>query len=333
MRIAFVGKGGSGKTTASSLFIRTLMEKQVPVLAMDADINQHLAEGIALSAEEVSRAPELGNTLVRLKTLLRGGNRLIPSVGAMVKTTPPGPGSHVMTLSPDDPVLSEFAVTRGGLHFLRVGGFEEEDLGARCFHAKTGAVELILNHLLDGPEDWIITDMTAGADAFASGLFTRFDLTVLVVEPTRKSLSVWQQYKQYAKEYDVEIRALGNKVQDEDDIAFLHDACGSDLIGCLSQSRWVRQTERGAAPDLDTLEPDNREVLEKLIHVASSLSRDWERYWHHAIHFHEKNAVGWANEAAGCDVTAQIDRAFLTRFARSLQGSGKDAVTGTRLRA
>ena len=29
-----------------------------------------------------------------------------------------------------------------------------------------------------------MVDMTAGADSFASGLFTRFDLTFLVCEPT-----------------------------------------------------------------------------------------------------------------------------------------------------
>src|SRR3712207_8000789 len=55
-----------------------------------------------------------------------------------------------------------------------------------CYHAKTGAVELWLNHLVDGPDEYVVVDMTAGADAFASGLFTRFDLTVLVSEPTRR---------------------------------------------------------------------------------------------------------------------------------------------------
>ncbi len=42
MKIAFVGKGGSGKTTLSSLFIRHLAAAGAPVVAVDADINQHL---------------------------------------------------------------------------------------------------------------------------------------------------------------------------------------------------------------------------------------------------------------------------------------------------
>ena len=51
-------------------------------------------------------------------------------------------------------------------------------------------MELLLNHLVDGPGEYVVVDMTAGADAFASGMFTRFDLTFLVAEPTRKSVGV-----------------------------------------------------------------------------------------------------------------------------------------------
>ncbi|TDD74119.1 ATP-binding protein, partial [Actinomadura rubrisoli] len=42
MKVAFVGKGGSGKTTLSSLFVRYLAGRGLPVVAVDADINQHL---------------------------------------------------------------------------------------------------------------------------------------------------------------------------------------------------------------------------------------------------------------------------------------------------
>jgi CO dehydrogenase maturation factor len=46
MRIAFVGKGGSGKTTSAAMFSRYLAAQDVPVLAIDADINQHLAKAL-----------------------------------------------------------------------------------------------------------------------------------------------------------------------------------------------------------------------------------------------------------------------------------------------
>ena len=43
MKIAFVGKGGAGKTTVSSLFC-LYYSKNKSVLAIDADINMHMAE-------------------------------------------------------------------------------------------------------------------------------------------------------------------------------------------------------------------------------------------------------------------------------------------------
>jgi len=54
MKIAFVGKGGSGKTTLASLLARHLAEAGLPVLAIDADINQHL--GVALGLDEAAAA-------------------------------------------------------------------------------------------------------------------------------------------------------------------------------------------------------------------------------------------------------------------------------------
>jgi hypothetical protein len=70
-----------------------------------------------------------------------------------------------------------------------------------CHHAKTGAVELYLNHLVDGPGEYVVVDCTAGADSFASGLFTRSDLTVPVAEPTRKGISVYRQWQDYSAGY------------------------------------------------------------------------------------------------------------------------------------
>ncbi len=88
MRIAFVGKGGSGKTTSAALFSRYLAERGDRVLAVDADINQHLGQALGHDGPP-PRA--LGAELAWLKEHLRGTNPRIPSAGQMIKTTPPPP--------------------------------------------------------------------------------------------------------------------------------------------------------------------------------------------------------------------------------------------------
>ena len=175
MKIAFAGKGGSGKTTLSSLFVRHLAGQGLPVVAIDADINQHLAEAFG-----AADPPPMGSHLLQIKGYLRGSNPRISSAAAMVKTTPPGRGSRLLRPGGPDPVHDLAIGTPCGARLLATGPFSEDDLGVACYHSKTGAVELYLNHLADGPGEYVVVDCTAGADSFASGLFTRFDLTVLV---------------------------------------------------------------------------------------------------------------------------------------------------------
>jgi CO dehydrogenase maturation factor len=219
MKIAFVGKGGAGKTTLAALFSRQLAAQGRTVLALDADINQNLAA--ALGADRTPAA--LGDHLTEIKEYLRGTNPLITSAAAMVKTTPAGRGSRLLRVTEPNPIWARCVADAGGVRFAGTGAFAEADLGVSCYHAKVGAVELILNHLVDADDEYVVVDMTAGADAFASGLFTRFDLTVLVSEPTRRGIGVYQQYAEHARGHGVALRVLGNKVTDADDAAYLRE--------------------------------------------------------------------------------------------------------------
>ena len=114
MKIAFVGKGGSGKTTLSSLFIRHLADQHVPVVAIDADINQNLGAALGLDEESLAKIPPLGAHLDQIKELLRGDNPRIASARSMIKTTPPGRGSRLLTVAGDDPLHDRFGVSVHG---------------------------------------------------------------------------------------------------------------------------------------------------------------------------------------------------------------------------
>ena len=307
MRIAFVGKGGSGKTTVAAMVSRHLAAQGHPVLAVDADINQHL--GAALGHDgPPPRA--LGSDLRWLKEHLRGTNPRLPDAGQMIKTTPPGTGSRMLDLDPAGELLQRFSVDVDGVRHLVTGEFDEGDIGVSCYHSKTGAVELWLNHLLDGPGEYVVVDMTAGADAFASGLFTRFDLTVLVSEPTRRGIGVLHQYAGHAAGHGVALRVLGNKVTDADDVAYLREQAGDHLLGHLGHSAWVRAAERGDPAPVTDLEPEHRDVLDRVVRELDARERDWDAYHRATVAFHRRNAESWANAAQGRDLTEQIDPGF-----------------------
>lgn len=152
--------------------------------------------------------------------------------------------------------------------------------------------------------------MTAGADAFASGLFTRFDLTVLVCEPTRRGMGVYRQYADLAAGHGVALRVLGNKVAEPADGDYLRAGAGNALLGWLGQSSWVRAAERGTPPPIGALEPDNRAVLAAMLHELDSRTQDWAAYHRRTVDFHLRNAAAWANRAVGADLAQQVDPDF-----------------------
>ncbi|GAB3660337.1 ATP-binding protein [Glycomyces tarimensis] len=306
MKLAFVGKGGSGKTTMASLFARRAASLGHAVMAVDADINQHLAAALGLDPEAAAMGPVLGERLGDIKEYLRGSNPLIPSADLMLKTTPPGPGSRLLTVAESGPLFDELFTEADGIRFAATGGFAGDDLGVACYHSKVGAVELMLNHMIDGTDEFVIVDMVAGAEAFASGMFTRFDHTFLVCEPTLRSVGVYKQYVGYAEDYDVDIAVIGNKIDDEEDVDFLREHVGEALIGWCSRSRYVKAAERGSVGPIEELEDANLAVLDAARERAVAAGKDWPKFTRQAHEFHRKAAAAWGNERAGVDLAEQI---------------------------
>ncbi|WP_435110504.1 ATP-binding protein [Nocardiopsis synnemataformans] len=311
MKIAFAGKGGSGKTTLSALFTRYLAAQHVPVVAIDADINQNLGSALGAAEEDLAALPALGAHLDGIKELLRGDNPRISSAQAMIKTTPPGRGSRLLTVTGDNPLHARFGASVRGATLMVTGPFAESDLGVSCYHSKVGAAEMYLNHLVDGPGEYVVVDMTAGADSFASGMFTRFDMTFLVAEPTVRGVGVYRQYAEYARDHEVAIRVIGNKVQDEADVEFLREHVGDALAGWMTHSGFVRSMEKGRHPELADLEEDNVKTLALMRDMADAAPKDWERFTRQSAEFHLRNARAWGNEAKGADLAAQLDPGFL----------------------
>jgi CO dehydrogenase maturation factor len=310
MRIAFVGKGGSGKTTLASAFARVLAMQGHAVLVIDADINQHLAYTLGIPSSASNSLEALGNGMAKLKRVVRGTNPLISDAGSMLKTTPPGAGSTILRIGDSSSLWQDFSIVHEGIRFMAAGELEASDIGTTCYHAKTGAVELLLNHLGDTKNEYIVVDMTAGADAFASGFFTLFDLTCIVVEPTLASILVYRQYRDRALEFGVTLAVLSNKIQSAEDIAFIEEHVDVGLVGNISESQFVHRSKQGASFPIEELEQDNYIAVLDLKNRLDEQTRDWTKYLEHVHYFHEKNCVEWANAQAGTDLRAQIDKDF-----------------------
>jgi CO dehydrogenase maturation factor len=301
MLIGCIGKGGSGKSTIAALCALRWATSGRCSLAIDADVNQHLAFLLALQPAVTT----LAKRLPTLKRHLCGTNpRLSPEM--MIKTSPPGQGSRLLH-GPRDPALADCTVWSGNLGLLSAGELDSGDLGVRCHHSKSGAVELLLNHLVIGKDDRVMVDMTAGADMLASGLFTRFDLTLAVVEPTWQSVAVYHQYHEHAHAFGLPTVVVGNKIETDDDLAFLRAQIAEPILPIPRLSA-LKRVEQGETLSLEQIAPVALETIDAALNWP--IVRDGKRFTALAHEFHRRNARSWANKAHGIDLEQQIDPSF-----------------------
>ncbi|MBM2620846.1 ATP-binding protein [Actinoplanes sp. LDG1-06] len=302
MKIAFTGKGGSGKSTLAALFVGYLRQSGRRVLAVDADVNVHLAPLLGVTADAERALSHPARTEAVRKHLL-GTNVLIGGADRFVATTPPGPGSREVTLDPADPVLTGHAVALDErTHVMHVGTYEPESIGAGCYHGHLAVLENLLSHLAIGDGDWVVCDMVAGTDAFANSLHAQFDAIVVVVEPTPESVTVARRYRQLAEAAGTAdlLVLVGNKVVDEVDADYLRRELGTEPVATLpAQAGLRRARQAGTSPRLDDVTP-----LRRIADVVRPVPPQRRAAALRALHL-KVAGKDWVRSAYG-DVTDQL---------------------------
>jgi CO dehydrogenase maturation factor len=240
MRIAFVGRVGSGKTTCAAVLGRHLAAQGLPVLAIDAGADRSL--GSALGVREA-----------------------LPPLPAWLDEHRPGGSAdgmrrdgRIVDLDPAGELFARHTVAAPG--------------GARLL--AIDAVAPLLDQMADGEREYVVLDLAA--DAFSAGLCTRFDMTVLVAEPTRRDIGLYRQCAEKASGHGVELRVLGNKISDWGDTAWLTEQMGDALLGCVGHSAWVRAAERGTAGPVSGLEPGNTQAMAAVHRALDGCRRTWK---------------------------------------------------------
>lgn len=310
MKIAFVGKGGSGKTTMAALFSRFLASQGKTVLAIDADINQHFGQALGFSDAQIASVPALGHVMPEVRNYFRGTNPRIAADATFRMTTPPGNGSKLVKGIARDPFVERYSVASGPLRFMTTGDFEDKDVGMICYHGKTMATEIFLNHLIDGRDEYVVVDMTAGADAFSTGIFFKFDLLMLVVEPTRKSLDVYRQYKEFLHGTGIRLAVIANKIMSDEDETFIRSEVGEDLICRMPVSASVRKADRGEMVPFESYEAEVQAACSQVKTALDETPKDWNAFYARLVELHQKHAVSWLNDSFKQDFTLQIDPDF-----------------------
>ncbi len=315
MRIAFVGKGGSGKTTISVLFAQYIAKKGDNLLIFDADINMHIKDSLGFKKIIPSnKFLSHFDATKKIKKYLIGKRRDIKDLNTFRKTTPPSNKSSLLNFEKiNKSILNKFIFNIGKIKFSVLGTYEEKDIGKSCYHNNLSILENILSHFED-QKGFIITDMVAGVDSFANTLHSQFDVICIVVEPTKRSLDVYKHFKKLGMKSNIykNIFVIGNKISSKNDEKFISKNIAKEkIIGYIKNSKHITETEqKNQKINLNKLSKDNIKTLEKLrkvtIHNQENPNLRLHRIWNlHKKYTSQKNITSRFG-----DLKKQIDKSF-----------------------
>ena len=218
MKIAISGKGGVGKTTFTANFARWLSQKEITVLAVDADPDASLGTVLGISDEVLADLKPIVDMKELIEERMGGSGTFYP-------------------LNPNvDDILEDYCISLGPLRFFRMGNIKGG--GTSCYCKENSFLQALVNSLILGEQDTVILDMGAGIEQLTRGTALGVDVLVIVTEPTKVSTQTVKVIQQLALELGIpRVVIVGNKARNSKDESFLRDRFSSDqLIGIIPYS-------------------------------------------------------------------------------------------------
>lgn len=225
MKIAVMGKGGSGKTTTSGVLARSLAREGWEVIAIDCDSNPNLGISLGLGIE---RTEELS---------------------AIRQALEDGATEHAAT--------AEEAIVRFGtmgpdkVRVAVVTKIDKPQSGCSCCGVSP---EQLLGEL-ENSRRALIADMEAGLGTLSRMPEASLDVAILVTEPSPKAIEVMRRAAEMIADNKVagRIVIVANKTRDDADLERVRSAVGA--IASLTGVEIISIPE-----DLEVLAADARGV-------------------------------------------------------------------------
>lgn len=222
-RVAFVGKGGAGKSVIAGTFARLLAARGEPVLAVDSDPMPGLAVSIGVPANDAGIPDEA------------------------VEDNPSGEGRRYRLCMPAAEAVARYAATGpDGIRFLQFGKLRGG--AGPVMRAQTAFLEI-----LDGlpANRWhVVGDLPGGTRQPFFGWGRYAHTVVVVAEPTAKSLLSARRLARLALTREApRVVAVASMVRDPGDVDLVARGSGLPVVGAIPWDDEVAEGERrGQAP-------------------------------------------------------------------------------------
>jgi CO dehydrogenase maturation factor len=229
LRVAFVGKGGVGKSAVAGTFARILARQGAPVLAIDSDPMPGLAFSLGIDVSDAGIPDEA----VRERAKGEEGPRFRLRDG----------------LSPADAVEQYSVGGPDGVRFLQFAKLRGH-LGA------TMKSQFAFRQILEGlPEDrWaLVGDLPGGMRQPFFGWGDYAHTVFIVVEPTVKSMRAGRRLSRLAltEKPPAVIAVVANKVREDGDIALVEEATGLPVVASVPWDEAFADAEKAGRAPID----------------------------------------------------------------------------------
>lgn len=308
MRIAFLGKGGSGKTTLSTLFSLYADSKDYRVGLLDVDVNSHTAQLVGAPTVPSLSSPDAQHAIMKY---LAGTNKRI-KIHEMLNTTPPGTGSGRWTLDEDSFITESYGAPFGKqARVFTLGSYKAGDIGSGCHHSTQHIAENMLSHFSTQQGDILVIDSVAGNDSFANTLYYQ-DMLVFIVKPEREGITVFQRYYDLAKEAGIadRVRVIANQVMNDMQRAFLQRELPKGvLIGEYALDESIMAARLEDKPlTIDMISADLKDVFDMVLKFAQDYKHSDSDYYNFFCGLHRRvSSKAWVHGAYREGLEDQID--------------------------
>lgn len=225
MKIAFVGKGGSGKSSTSWLAVKTLENMGVSVLAVDADHNMDLTSNLGLDPENTPLMHKTDKAFMEEVGLNedKQWSRIVTDTERTLL---------VFTLAPSDEYTKSISSrVSDTVSLINVGlGSPDVLFSDKCAYGLSGPLKYYLG-LLDEKDDWVVIDSVAGADMINYGLYAGIDAVIGVVEPHRNSVKVFEQISEICRKTMIPCYAVINKPANNEFYSLFMEKHKNQILG------------------------------------------------------------------------------------------------------
>jgi len=236
MKIATVGKGGSGKTTIAGTLARLLAGDGHKVLAIDGDPNPNLALTLGMARDEADKINYIPPSIMEMKKDSDGNLKLS------------------MTISEEELIGTYAANAPENIDLIVMGKPADGSAGSGCMCASHRAVRGVITEM-SAYGEFTVTDMEAGLEHLKRGTAANVDTMLVVVEPYYRSLEAGARTASLSHELEIpNIFIVANKVKTQADQAAIDQFCEQHdlpILGYVPLEEQFIEAERQAKAPID----------------------------------------------------------------------------------